>query len=150
VNQYILLQTSTANIIGATAVRKITLKIDVSRMKKDLKEMNAGREMPLCAYESTLLAHAKSEGLLQNYTFIADSRHMVHDKNMFDNSMPHASIVKVGNDSKLQVKSIGTYYSHTIDNNGEKVNIKIHVFELMLIYFHLLRLYLNLEYSLWD
>jgi hypothetical protein len=58
--------------------------------------------MALCIYETALIAHAKSDMLLQSYTFIADSG---------------ASILKVL--SKV------TYHGHTIDDNGDKVNIKL-------------------------
>jgi hypothetical protein len=44
--------------------------------------------MALCIYETALIAHAKSDGLLHNYTFIADSgdsSHMVYDEAMIVN-----------------------------------------------------------------
>ena len=55
------------------------------KKKKDLEEKKSGREMALCIYEAALIAHAKSDGLLQPYTFIADSgasSHMVYDESM--------------------------------------------------------------------
>jgi hypothetical protein len=93
--------------------------------------------MALCIYETVLIAHAKSEGLLQSYTFIADSgasSHMIYDENMLVNAKPHNIMVTVGNDSKLKVLSKRTYHGHTIDENGDKFNIKfqdvLHVPEL--------------------
>jgi hypothetical protein len=41
------------------------------KKKKGLEEKNSGREMALCIYETALIAHEKSDGLLQSYTFIA-------------------------------------------------------------------------------
>jgi hypothetical protein len=34
-------------------------------------------------------------------------------------------MVTVGNDSKREVLSKGTYHGHTIDDNGDKINIKL-------------------------
>jgi hypothetical protein len=48
----------------------------------------------------------------------------VYDETMLVNVKPHDIMVTVGNDSKLNVLSKGTYYGHTIDDNGDKVNIK--------------------------
>jgi hypothetical protein len=98
------------------------------KKKKDLEEKNSGREMALCIYETALIAYAKSDGLLQSYTLIADSgalSHMVYDETMLVNVKPHDIMVTVGNDSKLKVLSKGTYHGHTIDDNGDKVNIKL-------------------------
>jgi hypothetical protein len=84
--------------------------------------------MALCINETALIAHAKSDGLLQSYTFIADSgasSHMVYDETMLVNVKPHDIMVTVGNDSKLKVLSEGTYHGHTIDDNSDKVNIKL-------------------------
>ena len=44
---------------------------------------------------------------------------------MLVNVTPHDIMVTVGNDSNLQVKSRGTYYGHTIDHDGNKINIKL-------------------------
>jgi hypothetical protein len=44
---------------------------------------------------------------------------------MLVNVKPHAIMLTVGNDSKLKVLSKGTYHGHTIDDNGDKVNIKL-------------------------
>jgi hypothetical protein len=96
--------------------------------EEDLEVKNAGREMALCIYETTLIAHAKSDGLLQSYTSIAESgasSHMVYDETMLVNVKPHDIMVTFGNDFKLRVLSKGTYHGHTIDDNGEKVNIRL-------------------------
>jgi hypothetical protein len=50
---------------------------------------------------------------------------VVYDETMLVNVKPHEFMVTVGNDSKLKVLSNGTYPGHTIDDNGEKVNIKL-------------------------
>ena len=58
------------------------------KKKKDEEQNHSGREMALCIYETALVAHAKTEGLLQDYTFIADSgasSHMVYNENMLVN-----------------------------------------------------------------
>ena len=84
--------------------------------------------MALCIYEAALIAHAKSDGLLPPYTFIADSgasSHMVYDESMLVNVKPQDILVTFGNDAKLQVFSRGTYHGHTIDDDGNKVNIKL-------------------------
>jgi hypothetical protein len=44
---------------------------------------------------------------------------------MLVNAKPHDIMVTVRNDSKLNVLSKGTYHCHTIDDNGDKVNIKL-------------------------
>jgi hypothetical protein len=93
-----------------------------------LQEKISGIEMTLCIYEIALMAHAKSDGLLQSYTIIAASgasSHMVHDKTILVNVKPHDIMVTVGNDSKWKVLSKGTYHGHTIYDNGDKVNIKL-------------------------
>jgi hypothetical protein len=104
--------------------------------------------MALCIYETALIAHAKSDGFLQSYTFITDSgasSHMVYDEAMLVNVKPHDIMVTVGNDSKLKVLSKGTYHGHTIDDNGDKVNIKLqnvlHVPELSVNLSQLQKLY---------
>jgi hypothetical protein len=84
--------------------------------------------MASCIFETALIAHAKSDGLLKSYNFIADSgasSHMDYDETMLDNVKPHDIMVTVGNDSKLKVLLKGTYHGNTIDNNGDKVNIKL-------------------------
>jgi hypothetical protein len=84
--------------------------------------------MALCIYETALIAHAKSDGLLLSYTFIADSGasiHTVYDETILVNVKPHDNMVTVGNDSKLKVLSKGTYDGHTIDDNDNKVYIKL-------------------------
>jgi hypothetical protein len=50
---------------------------------------------------------------------------MVYDETMLVNVKPHDIMVTVGNDSKLKVLSKGTYHGHTIDDNGDKVTIKL-------------------------
>jgi hypothetical protein len=42
---------------------------------------------------------------------------MVYDETML------IHIIAVGNDSKLEVLSKGTYHGHIIDDNGDKVNV---------------------------
>jgi hypothetical protein len=72
--------------------------------KKDLEEKSSGREMALCIHETALVAHAKSDGLLQSYTFITDSGAsscMVYDETVIVNVKPHDKMVS-GNDSKLK------------------------------------------------
>jgi hypothetical protein len=41
------------------------------------------------------------------------------------NVKPHDIMVTVGNNSKLKVLLKGTYHGHTIDDNGNKVSIKL-------------------------
>jgi hypothetical protein len=50
---------------------------------------------------------------------------MVYDETILVNVKPHDIMVTVGNNSKLKVLSKGTYHGHTIDDNGDKVNIKL-------------------------
>jgi hypothetical protein len=55
-------------------------------------------EMALCIYETSLIAQAKSDGLLQSYTFIADSgasSHMAYDETMLVSVEPHDIMVTV-------------------------------------------------------
>jgi hypothetical protein len=50
---------------------------------------------------------------------------MVYDETMLFNVKTHDIMETVGNYSDLKVLSKGTYHAHTIDNNGDKVNIKL-------------------------
>jgi hypothetical protein len=49
----------------------------------------------------------------------------VYDETMLVNVKPQYIMVTVGNDSKLNVISKGTYHGHTIDDHGDKVIIKL-------------------------
>jgi hypothetical protein len=50
--------------------------------------------MALCIYETALIAHAKSDGVLQSY--FGASSHMVYDETMLVNVNPHDIMVAVG------------------------------------------------------
>jgi hypothetical protein len=83
--------------------------------------------MALCIYETALISQEKSDGLLQSYKFSDSgaSSHMVYDETMLPNVKTHDIIATVGNYSKLKVLSKGTYHGHIIDDNGDKLNIKL-------------------------
>jgi hypothetical protein len=89
-----------------TVGKNIQTKISAPTIENQFQEhMNQLMWQPLQVINTTvfIFAHAKSEGLLQSYTLIADSRassHMVYDETMLVNVKP-----TVGNDSKLKVLS---------------------------------------------
>jgi hypothetical protein len=50
---------------------------------------------------------------------------MVYDETLLVSTIPHDTVVTVGNYFKLQVILKGTHHGHTIDDNGGKVKIKL-------------------------
>jgi hypothetical protein len=98
------------------------------KKKRDKEQKPPDTEMAFCIYETALIAKAKTDGILTDYTFITDSgasSHMVYSKKFLTNIEPCSTEATVGNDDIMQCTAKGTFRGHYVKDNGDKITLTL-------------------------